>query len=205
MALQQGVPRSGFSTDIVKAFNGLPRLPLMAVARQLGIPERVLRPWSSFVASLQRRFQIRREVSAPIFSTSGFPEGCPLSPVAMVLGGLIFHTYQKAFLPELHSLSYADNWSGCGSSALQVVKGLHATECVCDMLTLELDQAKTFTWSTGHQDRLVLRAGGFTVVEHAKELGGFLSFSARTRNSGLYQRCEELLPLFKKLGALKGL
>ena len=39
----------------------------------------------------------------------------------------------------------------------------------------------------------------FQVFDHARELGGFLSFSACTRNHSLYQRCEELLPLFQRL------
>ena len=71
--------------------------------------------------------------------------------------------------------------------------GIHTQDCK--------HQTKAFTWST---DRQLLQAGGFKVVEHARELGGFLSFSARTRNSGLCQRCEEVLPLFEKLRRSQG-
>ena len=83
-------------------------------------------------------------------------------------------------------------------------RGLAAAHTCCEMLSLELDAQKTYVWATTHVDRQAFRAMGFQVKEHARELGGFLSFSANTRNSALVDRCRSLQPLWQALSRNKG-
>ena len=97
-------PLAGFSSDIVKAFNNLPRFPFTYVARRLGLPETLLLLWSSFLGSVHRFFLLRDTVGPPIDSTSGYPEGCPLSPLAVVLTNHLYHTYVRVFNPDVRSL-----------------------------------------------------------------------------------------------------
>ena len=202
-AVQQGHVVCGYSTDIVKAFNGLPRQPLLEVAGQLGVPAGITQAWGSFIGGLQKRFMIMNTVSQPVMSCSGFPEGCPLSPVAMCIADILLHFYMRAFQPGVTCLSFVDNLSGTCDTAFDVVRGLQATETFCDMLTLELDKTKTYVWSTALPERKVLAESGYTVAQSVRELGGILSFSARVRNKALVSRCESLDPLFKKLGAAR--
>ena len=56
---QTGGSLLGLSTDISKCFNNLPRLPLLAMAAHVGLPWRLLGPWSSFLQRTERRFLVR--------------------------------------------------------------------------------------------------------------------------------------------------
>ncbi|CAE7194447.1 DHX57, partial [Symbiodinium microadriaticum] len=199
LAIQGDAPLLGLSTDIVKCFNNLPRLPLLAVAARAGVPTSVLNPWAAFLQNTERRFLIRGQVSMPIQSSSGFPEGCPLSPLAMLLADLAYHVYMRALAPQVRALSYVDNLANLAATPAGLATGYHATHCFMDLLDLELDQPKTYAWATKPADRRVLKALGPTVLEHARELGGFLTFGPRTRNAALVDRCDALAPLWSAL------
>ena len=199
VAVQGSEPLSGFSADLVKAFNTLPRQPLFAAARWLGIPEGVLLPWSNFLSGMQRRFVVQHCVSAPAYSKCGFPEGCPLSTVAMCICDFMFHRYLEVFTPSIRSLSFVDNLLGTVESAYPVAQGLNATRCFCDALGLTLDGAKTYTWSTDSIQRRILRELGLKVTDARRELGGLMSFGPSTRNRALVDRCRALGPVFRRL------
>ena len=53
LALQGNASSTGFCSDISKAFNNLPRLPLLEVAAQMGFPAEVLVPWRKFLARVR--------------------------------------------------------------------------------------------------------------------------------------------------------
>ena len=162
----------GNSTDIIKAFNNLPRLPLLRVASQLGVPDVVITPWSKFLASVRRRFKVRDQLSDVVMSTSGFPGGDPLSMVSMAVAGWIFHAYLGAFAPSVRSMSFVDNLSCTAASIGQLAQAHNLTHSFADLLELELDASKTFTWSTqpGHAAELELLA--CPSLKSARELGG---------------------------------
>ena len=198
-AVQDARMLSGYGTDLVRAFNNLLRTPLFAAARHLGMPDNLLRPWSSFVHGMQRRFVAQGAVSEPVFSTCGFAEGCPLSTVAMSVCSFLYHEYMRAFSPSLESLSYVDNLLGIGRGAFDVAVGLNVTRCFCETLALELDTSKTYAWSLDSAQRSVLREMRMNVADSCRELGGIVSFGTATRNRPLAESCERLTPLFAAL------
>ena len=112
----------------------------------------------------------------------------------------LYHEYMQAFCPSLESLSYVDNLLGVGKGAFDVAVGLNVARCFCETLALELDDCKTYAWSTDRQQRSILQALRIPVVASCRELGGVISFGPATRNRPLVQRCESLAPLF---GALR--
>ena len=196
---QGGVPAFGLSTDIVKAFNNLPRWPLLRVAAGIGFPHALIRPWADFLQCTQRRFMIHGSVSQAVDSTSGFPEGDPMSPVAMLLADLIFHRYLQVYAPSVRSWSYVDNLAVTAGSLEGLARGYNLTVCFSELLDLELDQQKTFVWSTCGAGRKALLGLDFTVAQQARELGGVLSYSHATRNALMVQRCLALAPAWQKL------
>ena len=189
----------GLSTDLVKAFNQLPRQPLLCVASHVGFPGRVLTPWAAFLAGTVRRITVHDSVSQAIPSSCGFPEGDPLSPVAMVLADWIYHRYLQVYAPSVRSLSYVDNLAFTANAVGQLIQGYNLTQCFGSLLDLELDAFKTFVWSTCSTGRRVLTGLGLTVQTQARELGGVLSYGSATRNALLAQRCSSLTPLWQKL------
>ena len=190
---------NGMSTDLIRAFNQLPRCPLLRLAQHVGLPSCVVGPWQSFLGNMTRRFLIRGQVSPEVASTNGFPEGCPLSPVAMALAVWSWHTYLHAFAPGIRSMSYVDNLACAADSVGGVAQSLNPTGCFCDMLDLSLDPAKTFVWSSQPPGRKALASLDLRVCTHARELGGYLSFQRSTHNAELVARCEGLAPLWDRL------
>ncbi|CAE7600361.1 Pol [Symbiodinium necroappetens] len=199
LSILGGTRLLGLSTDVVKAFNCLPRAPLLSLAAQLGCPRRLLGPWSSFLEVTERRFMIRQQVSKAVLSTSGFPEGCPLSPVAMVFADWAYHVYIQAFAPAVRAFSFVDNFACTAFSAAALLHAYNLVRCFMDLLRLQLDAAQTFAWATVAADRGVLATAGFKVLQTARELGGVMSFGPSVRNSALRERCKLLNPLWKKL------
>ncbi|CAE7241535.1 aquIMA [Symbiodinium microadriaticum] len=199
LACQYDLPFLGYSADVVKAFNCLPRWPVIQIALHIGLPASLVQPWTSFLDGLERRFLIRNAVGQPLRSTCGFPEGCALSTVAMSLVCLCFHAYMDAFSSGAVAQSYVDNLACTASTVGQLTAGVNVSRTFLDMLGLSLDSEKTYTWAVQSSHRAQLSVFGLQVLDHASELGGVISFGRATRNSVLVQRCRNLGPWFDRL------
>ena len=69
------VPLSGAVIDLVKCFNTLPRIPLLAIGKLLGMPQGLVSAWSSSLLHLQRRFKVRGSIG-PILSYVHLQHSC---------------------------------------------------------------------------------------------------------------------------------
>ena len=203
LACQQGRPLTGCVADIVKAFNGLPRAPLLQAAARLGFPLCVLTPWVGFISGVQRRFIMGEAVSEAVSSCSGFIEGDPLSVTAMTVASILFHRYLQVFEPCIQHASYVDNLALTADSVYYAAKGHILVESFWQMLGLQLDASKTYFWATTKPDRKLLIALGLQVAEHQRELGGFLNFGPRRRTVDLLRRLELLQPFWHVLRCSK--
>ena len=183
----------------MKAFENLPRQQILQVAEHLGVPSIVLRPWASFLEGLKRRFVIRKCVGEPVEAISGFPEGDPLSPCAMCIAVFVYHRYMEVYERRLSAFSYVDNWAHTAATSALVAKGICLAQCVCEMLSLELDWGKSYVWGLSTECRRELQALKLPVASHARELGGILTFENRTHNQLLVARCQALGLEFTKL------
>ena len=83
----------GFSTDLVAAFNTLPRAPVFLAASRIGIPDFLIHAWDRFLGGLSRSFVVHGEAGEQILSSTGFPEGDPMSMVAMTIIDWAWHLY----------------------------------------------------------------------------------------------------------------
>ena len=80
----QGQCIYGASLDLHKAFNTLNRDLLKNLCRKLGLGP-IWFPYENALRKMERFFNVRGEWSKPLKSTTGVPEGCPLSVVMMAL------------------------------------------------------------------------------------------------------------------------
>ena len=162
----------------------------------MGLPATLLNPWRDFLADMTRRFVVRQEVSEPVKSCMGFPEGCPLSSLAMHLADMAYHCYMQFFSPQVRCLTFVDNW-GCMSHSLAgIASGLSATSCFAEMLDVQLDDDKTYLWVNQAAQKPALKCLGAKILTEARELGGTMSFGGVTRNKSLVARCQALDPLW---------
>ena len=113
----------GYVADIVKAFNHIPRYPVYVMAEQAGVPGQVLTPWKAAHSQLRRRFKVRQFVSREVASTTGMPEGDPLSCLGMILCDFYFHCYFSRYLPSIYVFSYVDNLSLISTQVPLLVQG----------------------------------------------------------------------------------
>eukprot|EP00435_Cladocopium_sp_Y103_P041330 s1388_g11.t1 len=93
LMLVHDAPFCGLSSDLRRAFNHIGRSQVFHLGAHLGLPPPLLNAWAKFLSSFVRRFDIRGCVGDEIFSDSGFPEGDPLSIVAMLVVNWGYHVY----------------------------------------------------------------------------------------------------------------
>ena len=199
VACQQGEQLAGYSTDVVKAFNCLPRPPILEIAKWVGLPSGVLGPWGNFLSGLERRFVVRQCVGSPLPSSCGFPEGCALSTVGMSVVCICLHAYFEVFSTGASPRSYVDNIACVAPSVGALAGGINLTNTFLQMLGLETDHSKTYTWAVQPQQRQQLRNLQLNPLSHARELGGVFSFGRSVHNSALVSRCQDLSSLFGHL------
>ena len=198
-ALQTGEGLCGLSTDLIKAFNFVPRQHTFELARHLGVSTRVLLPREAFLTSCTRSFEVRGALSEPLRSSCGLPEGDALSVYAMTQLCFAWHLYQRAYSPDVRSLSFVDNLGLVAATVAQLVQSLACLITFFQMWNLQLDADKSYCWALTTNIRRQLSAIPFRQVEHAHELGGVLSFTRRPYTGLQQKRLERLPPLWKRL------
>ena len=74
-ALDSKTPLVGFSLDISKCFNNLPRAPVAALMIHLGAPPDLINRWMQMLSVAERCPILAGAVTTPMGATTGVPEG----------------------------------------------------------------------------------------------------------------------------------
>ena len=194
----------GLVIDLTKAYNTLPRLPALAIALHCGVDQQTLQAWSSALSGMKRRFWVNGSVSGGTYSNRGFPEGCGMSCLAMLLLTQLWHTWTEAGNRLAQPLSFVDNWEILCSDASQIAAALDTTLALAEKLDIQVDKKKTFAWATTASSRTELRQRGFVVTNDCRDLGSHIVFSKQIRNSTAIRRFDDLQPFWSRLKAVRG-
>lgn len=201
--LLQGEGYSGLVTDVCKAFNNLPRPFVYAVGRHLGIPEHFMQSWHLTISQIERRFVAQGAVSSPLRSATGYPEGDPLSVLAMALLNEGVRRYVEASVDNASApikiISYVDNWeihSACPEVVRAAERKFHD---FAGQTGIALDQPKTFYWSLQAKGRKQLKNQGRNVVYATRDLGGHLQHCRRLTNATVQTRIAKHKPFWGRL------
>eukprot|EP00435_Cladocopium_sp_Y103_P012554 s2736_g3.t1 len=178
----------GYNADLVKCFNRLPRAPLLALLRHLGLSVSTATAWKHALASLARRFRILADVGPAHFSDTGFPEGDPLSCVAMLGFNMVFDCYLRQYAPQCIPWCFVDNLQLLSTVASALHAGTLVMNTFMDAWDLTLDPSKSFTWATTTKQRAHLKAMGHLVRLASKDLGAQMHYSHRPSREVLKQR-----------------
>ena len=193
------VPMGGIMADIEKAFNHLPREVIFQAALTVGLPHSLLVGWAGAVGTLVRRFQVRTHLSHAVGSTTGFPEGCALSCLAMMLMDCLFHKWFEVSFPFCQPVSYVDDLQVLSSRPAQIPQLMDHLMAFASMVDLKVDRRKTFVWSNDAYQRVRFRQAGLVVKKHARGLGAQLHFGNKHSTEVLRHRLLDLAPLWQKL------
>jgi len=197
-------PVSGFVADLVKAFNTLPRLPTMLSARLMGVAQETVVAWSGALSSIRRHFAVRQSFSSGLDSSTGFPEGCALSCLGMLVLDELLHKWLDQLSPSICGLTFVDNWEVVVKDVQWLLPAFQRLCTFVDMLDLQLDQAKTYFWSTCASTRAQLRSSGKSVKLSARDLGAHVVYSCQISNQTLAARIDDLASFWLRLRGAGG-
>ena len=195
--------RHGIVFDLEKAFNTIPRLPMMALANLIGVAQDLLVAWSGALSGMERHFKIRNSYSPGLRATCGVPEGCGLSCLGMLLIDQAFHLWLTQTEKWVVPLSYVDNWEAIVADPTAVAQVFESTLRFAESLDLSIDSKKTYVWSTCAVTRKQLRDAGFSVKLHCRDLGAHVAYSKQIANQTTLQRVSDLNDFWQKLTVLK--
>ena len=193
------VPVCGFSADIVKAFNVLPRRPAFVAAKLLGLDQQTLVSWAGALGVFVRHFVIRGSYSPGVASLNGFPEGCAMSCVAMLLLTQLFHKWMLACNTLFRPVSYVDNWAVLLHNVDHMRQATEAVDRFANMLRVQLDAKKSFAWCSDADGRRSLRDQGFRVLLGTRELGAHVVYTRQLANKTALDRFKCLADFWAKL------
>eukprot|EP00438_Fugacium_kawagutii_P015719 Skav235342 [mRNA] locus=scaffold520:958024:962610:- [translate_table: standard] len=196
-------PVHGLVADLVKAYNTLPRVPCFAFLRILGVPSWFLDVWQRHLAAFCRYFVVRHEVGLPIYSQTGFPEGCPLACSAMAALDVVWHVWQKVAVARVMPLSYVDNLELIADSIHDLSASYQALTEFCAVLDLQLDFDSLFAWSSCPSGRRELKNLGFNISLDHRDLGGQVTYCRQLRNRQLTARIQDIFPSCVRLAGTK--
>eukprot|EP00438_Fugacium_kawagutii_P024384 Skav213360 [mRNA] locus=scaffold317:292453:295758:+ [translate_table: standard] len=199
VAIQQDTPVHGLVADLVKAYNTLPRFPVFFVLQHIGVPRRFLSVWTSYLSDFERYFVVHRVASPVQRATTGFPEGCPLSCVAMAAVDLLWHVFQSRAVPRSCPVSFVDNLEVVCDSVADLESSHTALTTFCTLLDLDLDLDSFVVWSSSDAGRRALRNKGYTISLGQRDLGGQVIYCKQLRNRVLQDRIEATFPFFTKV------
>ena len=150
-----GTPVSGYTLDLSKAFNRLPRRVMRNLMILFGAPAWCVDFWIQSLANLSRTLCWNRQYHGQILSTTGAPEGDAMAVVGMAA---ISYAFMLALQRRSVTLfAYADNWSWLTPDVRLHVELCHRLVWFTNQCRLVVDFAKSWFWTThsSHQKFLV--------------------------------------------------
>jgi len=155
--------------------------------------------WAGALSGFRRHFVVQGSYSPGIHSTNGFPEGCAMSCVAMVVLTDLFHKWVRAAGLMYRPVSYVDNWAIIMQSPEHMQRACQAVDQFAHMLQIRLDARKSFTWATDSNGRKALREQGFRVLHSTRDLGAHVVYTCQLANGTTLDRFRNLDDFWTKL------
>ena len=174
----------GWTMDLVKAFNLIPRRVVRHLFAILGIPNHICDFWFLSLTRLTRSLQCGCALGAAEPSTTGLPEGDSMSVVGML--ALSFAFFIKVRTPQVHPFAYADNWSFMSTSERATFQAMQKLLNFVADLRMQIDFNKSWCWATTkpfktfwtHASALLFVPGfQFRIKSHVHDLGCTISYT----------------------------
>ena len=186
-------PLCGIGIDLVRCFNTLPRFPLYQVLRKMGVPERYLVAWEGVLSRMTRTIALGRACSAPSSTSTGVPEGCGMSVVAMAAMSWWAVKTLEVDNPDCNQICYADNWHVLARAVNILQDAIRTLEHFVQVMKMEIAPHKSYLWATRTSDRKILRNiqvnhVSVPVVLNLSDLGCDIQCSKRKKISKIQKR-----------------
>ena len=180
-SLCRGQTCGGYSLDLIKAYNTFGRFAVARVMIQLGVPDVVVTSWIISLDRMVRYPTLNGSVSRGIFSTTGVPEGCSISVLAMLATSAFF--YFGLQNSHIFPFAYADNWSWLTKQQRAHLVAFDDVKRLTNALRLQIDHAKSWHWGTTKEfrkfcaDNLPVENGSVVIKTVVKDLGEVVHYN----------------------------
>ena len=190
----------GFVLDLIKAFNCIPRRPLVHMMLNAGVPIKILTFWMSSLSNLSRLPQLGQSLGEHVFSTSGIPEGDSMSVCGMIALAYHYHQHITQQFNQIIVSVYADNWSWISRAIKQNFGALLQTMTFTSAIRMQIDFDKSWAYAIGKdfkkslENLELLFPDGCTtihIVDDAKELGVRVKYSKKIRLGPIADKIED--------------
>ena len=152
----QGRSPSGVVLDLIKAFNVVCRPFLQALMVRLGFSKVVIEAWIASMKDLVRQPLVAGAVFGESSSTTGIPEGDPMSVLGMFALCCLFRDTVSEVDQCALVFSYADNWEVVADQVTSLQFILKALDDMLQVCLLPVAPSKCWTWALCAKDRRVL-------------------------------------------------
>lgn len=206
-AYQTNTPCVGAVFDLVKAFNTFGRLPLSRLAVHLGLDAKLVGCWFDALSKLTRRFIIQGSLSKPFGATTGVPEGCGLSVVAVALLSYMFLIVVRAIDRNALPSAYADNWGLQCNTVHTLQRCIDAIADFCQRARLIISVPKSWVWASHPKERkqlklVTLQGCTLPVVKKGTDLGADMRYSCAQSIKLHESRCHKGILRLRRLHRL---
>lgn len=194
-AVTQRSELCGYTLDLAKAFNKIPRYPLKAIFSRFKVPQIAIHYWFKSLKHLVRYPHVKGTMGKGVAASSGVPEGDACSVLAMVLMSSTY--YYMLYSPVLTPYSYADNWTWMTTCQRAQFIALQKVFNLITSLRMQIDHNKSWSWGTTKSMRAACRdlnclypdgTLDVPVVETAKDLGYQLHYNQNITLGSLRDR-----------------
>ena len=196
---------SGFTLDLVKAFNLLPRRAIVHIMTHFGAPRHLIEAWVLCLSHMTRRVQLGNFLDEPMPSTTGVPEGDSLSVAAMIAVSWVF--WLRVSSTKIRAFCYADNWSWMTTQMRENLRCFRFLVDFTSMLRLQVDYDKSWAWVSSiavqkEWDAIACEIPHGMQIQlkiAVKDLGACVNYTRSRRIGPFRERFEEAMHDFPKL------
>ena len=188
----------GFTLDLVKAFNRIPRAPLRELFVRIGFDPLVIDFWFKSLSNLSRYPQCMGSLGAPMNSTTGIPEGDSCSVLGMVVLSAFYH--YRIRTPKLQPYSFADNWSWLTTCDRDHFRAMIKVMNLVQSIKMQIDFGKSWAWGITKKFRKAIqncnslfpdKSIQIELLTSVKDLGSQLHYNKNVTLGSISSRIRE--------------
>lgn len=195
---------AGLGIDLKRCFNTLPRWPLILAMKRMGIPDQYVQGWVNMLECMQRTLWMGSCQSNPQHSTTGAPEGCGFSVVAMAVMSWWQAKTMQVKAKAVDTFTYADNWNYVAEQTRAIIKAVDILKQFVSCMRMEISPSKSWLWATTAKGRKELKNiqvnhETIPVVTSFSDLGCDVQYAKTQKKPKQRKRWERTTRLCKRI------
>ena len=194
----------GLGIDLVRCFNTLPRGPICAAMERMGVPKAYITAWSNMLSHMTRTLLVGMTQGEPCGSTTGAPEGCGMSVVAMATTSWWVIKILEFHHPTTEPSCFADNWQVLSEDPKILREATATMQDFVSHMKMAIAPNKSYLWATTRSARkkltgILVGKVAIPVVTNYSDLGCDIHCSRKVVKPKSTKRLNKAKRIFKRI------